>query len=277
MQLAIDHVPVAWSDLDEVRAEFERLGFAPEFGGEHDNGVTHMAVVGFPDRSYVELIAAKPDDPGPHFPFWPDHVLGDGGPAAWCVRVDDAAEEAKRLIDADVPVSGPWYGTRDRDDGTLVEWDRVEFGDDATRQVLPFAIADRTPLEYRVPETESSGPFGGVGAVVVAVPDLEGAVDLFRRAYRIPRPVVDDRPDYGATVAGVPGRPLFLAEPHDGSWLADRLDRFGPGPCACLLAADDLDAVGDEHPVGDPESWPTGRVAWFETEMLDRQLGVLAR
>jgi catechol 2,3-dioxygenase-like lactoylglutathione lyase family enzyme len=277
MDLTVDHVPIARSDLDALTAEFERLGLAPEYGGEHDNGVTHMSVVGFPDRSYVELIAAKPADPDPEFPFWPEHVLGDAGPAAWCVRVDDVRAEARRLIDAGVPVSGPWYGSREREDGSLVEWDRVEFGGDDVRRVLPFAIEDRTPLAQRVPVTEPEGPLTGVGAVVVAVPDLDDAVDLFRRAYRLPRPVVADRSEFGATVAGLPGQPVFLAEPHDGSRLADRLDRFGPGPCACLLATDDLDAAREAHPLNAPRDWPTGRVAWFETDPLERQLGVVER
>lgn len=277
MELTIDHVPIARSDLDELEAEFRRLGFAPEYGGEHDNGVTHMSLVGFPDRSYVELLAAKPDDPDEDFAFWPEHVLGDGGPAAWCVRVRDLRREVTRLVDAGVPVDGPRYGARERADGTLVEWDSAMFGDGATRRLLPFAVEDRTPLEYRVPVTESGDPLTGVGAVVVAVPDLDDAVDRFRRTYRIPRPVVEDRPGYGATVAGVPGQPLFLAEPHGGSRLADRLDRFGPGPCACLLATDDLAAARKQYPLGEVASWPTGRVAWFDADTLNGQLGVVER
>ncbi|WP_137285377.1 VOC family protein [Halorussus salinisoli] len=54
MHLTLDHVPFAWHDLDEITAEFDRLGLTPDYGGVHDKGVTHMAVLGFDDQSYVE-------------------------------------------------------------------------------------------------------------------------------------------------------------------------------------------------------------------------------
>lgn len=167
MELTIDHVPYACSDFEEATAELERLGLAPEYGGVHDNGVTHMSVLGFEDRSYLELIAERADaerKSGTHG-FWPAHIRADAGPAAWCIRVPDVVAECQRILAANRPVRGPLYGSRERDDGTLVEWDRAEFGTESERLLLPFAIEDRTPLSRRVNPSPSvaGGPLSGIG------------------------------------------------------------------------------------------------------------------
>lgn len=275
MDLVLDHVPFAWHDLDELAAAFERLGLAPEYGGVHDNGVTHMSVLGFPDDSYVELIAAR--NGGDH-DFWPDHIRTDAGPAAWCVRVPDVASECTRVVDAGHPVRGPFYGAREREDGVLVEWDRAEFGIADDRFLLPFAITDRTPLAHRVTPSPSvaDGPLTGLGTVVAAVSDLDRGVDLFRSLYRFPTPVRQSVSGLG-TVASFPGQPLALAAPEGEGWLADRLDRHPDGPATCLIETDDLAAARRAHPLLDPVEWPAGRVAFFDSDRLGSRLGVIER
>lgn len=274
MDLTIDHVPFAFADLEAISDEFDRLGLAPEYGGVHGNEVTHMAVLGFDDRSYVELIAER--RAGNH-DFWPEHIRANAGPAAWCVRVPDVVEECTRLLECGTPVRGPLYGSRERDDGTLVEWDRAEFGTDERRLLFPFAIADRTPLSYRVEPSPSvaGGPLTGIGQVVVAVADLEAAVRTFRDRYWFPKPVRTAVPGFG-TVASIPGQPLAFATADDG-WIADRLERFPDCPCSCLLGTDDLVAASEAHPLGEPLEWPEGRVAFFDSETLGRRLGVIER
>ena len=273
--MQIDHVPFAYADLERIAEEFERLGLKPEYGGVHGNGVTHMSVLGFDDRSYVELIAERGE--GDH-DFWPAHIRANAGPAAWCVRVPDVVDECTRLLERGVAVRGPLYDSRERDDGTLVEWDRAVFGIEDERTLLPFAIADRTPLSFRVSPTPSvaDGPLTGVGQVVLGVSDLERAIETFRHCYRIPTPVRGSVPGFG-TVAAVPGQPVAFAAPDDEGWLADRLERFPDGPCSCLLATDDLEAARERHPLTDAEEWPDGRVAFFDSELLGRRFGVVER
>ncbi|WP_135806398.1 VOC family protein [Halorussus marinus] len=275
MSRTLDHVPFAWHDLEEITAEFDRLGLAPDYGGVHDNGHTHMAVLGFDDRSYVELIAER--EPGDH-DFWPRHIRADAGPAAWCVRVPDVAAECKRVIEAGRPIRGPLSDSREREDGTLVEWDRAEFGAPDERRLLPFAIEDRTPLSSRIAPSDSvaGGPLTGIGQVVLAVPDLDAAERTFRDLYRYPRSIREQVAGFG-TVASFPGRPVALAAPDGTAWLDDRLADFGAGPCACLLATDDLTAAREAAPLGEPTSWPEGRVAFFDSDMLGSRLGVVER
>ncbi len=275
--MQIDHVPFAHSDLEAISDEFDRLGLEADYGGVHGNGVTHMSVLGFDDRSYVELISERAE--GSH-DFWPAHIRADAGPVAWCVRVPDVVATCKRLLERGVPVRGPLYDSRERDDGTLVEWDRAVFGTDEDRLLLPFAIADRTPLSARVEPSASvaGGPLTGIGQVVLGVRDLEAAIELFRDCYRIPVPVRDDVPGFG-TIATVPGYPIAFATPGPASdgRLGARLEEFPDGPCSCLLATDDLAAARNRYPLGDPIEWPDGRIAFFDSELLGRQLGVLER
>ena len=273
--MEIDHVPFAWSDLDDISAEFDRLGLSPDYGGIHDNGVTHMSVLGFDDHSYLELIAERTD--GDH-DFWPAHIRADAGPAAWCLRVPDIVAECKRVLDRGVPVRGPIHGSRERDDGTLVEWDRAEFGDEVRRLLLPFAIEDRTPLAYRVSPSHSveGGPLVGVGQVVLAVRDLDDGIALFRDVYRFPSPVRAEVEGFGAVTA-FPGRPVALVTPDGEAWLEDRLDRFREGPCAVLLKTTDLAAAGEAYPLLGSSEWPTGRVAFFDSDVLGNRLGVVER
>ena len=62
--LKVDHVTVAGTNLDAMRKALTAVaGFSPEYGGPHSNHATEMALVSFPDGSYLELmgIQAKPD------------------------------------------------------------------------------------------------------------------------------------------------------------------------------------------------------------------------
>jgi hypothetical protein len=274
MDVTVDHVPFAYGDLEEISEEFERLGLAPEYGGVHDNGITHMSVLGFGDGSYLELIAER--SAGEHG-FWPDHIRADAGPAAWCVRVSDVAEECVRIVRAGHPVRGPLYGNRERDDGTLVEWDRAEFGTPERRLLLPFAIEDRTPLTYRVTESQSvaDAPLSGIGQVVLAADDAAAATALFRDLYRFPEPVEATVPGFGS-VRSFPGQPVAIAGGDEG-WIADRLSAFPDGPCAVLLSTPDLDAAREAHPVGESRPWPDGRIATFDSDLTGPRLGVVER
>lgn len=275
MSLAIDHVPFAWSDLDEITGIFEALGLSPEYGGVHDNGCTHMSVLGFDDSSYIELIAEQ--ERGDH-DFWPAHIRADAGPAAWCVRVPDIVAECRRLIDCGVPIRGPFAGARERADGTLVEWDRAVIGETEEHGVLPFAIADRTPLEYRVSPTPSvaGGPLTGIGQVVLAVDDVDRTVELFQRLYRCPQPRSAAVAGFGE-VASFPGQPLALTATSGEDWLVERGEQFRDGPCSVLLETPDLSDARAEYDLTDSQSWPDGEVAFFASDVMGYRLGVVTR
>ncbi|KTG08621.1 hypothetical protein AUR64_18315 [Haloprofundus marisrubri] len=278
MSLTLDHVPFAGTDLDSLVETFDSVGLTPEYGGVHGTGTTHMSVLGFDDDSYLELISTTPGTSAEKAGFWPEYIAADAGPTAWCIEVENPKTEAKRLVDAGASVDGPKTASRERDDGKLVEWDMLFTGDEQTRQLLPFAIADRTPKSRRVAPTPSvaDGPLTGVAAVVLAVHDTDEASESFRRLYRFPSAEsVDGGPD-GWSLARVPGQPVYFAEPSsETSSLSSRLAELGPGPCAYLLGAEDIEETMATYALADLENWGDSQVAWFDAPRLDGTVGVV--
>jgi hypothetical protein len=271
MRPVIDHVPFAASDLTAIVESFESAGFDPDYGGEHPDAGTEMAALVLPDGSYLELVAPTRSDPA----WWGEFFeYGDplGGPSDWCVESGSVHAECQRLIDHDVEVHGPSRGSRERPDGTVVEWDNAFLGP-PDEHLLPFVVSDRTPREYRVPDSELYGsPVSGIAWVVLATDDMERTVDRFERLYRFPSPEYDYDDEYG-DLACFPGQDVVLCEP-DGGRVADRVAEFGPCPATVLLSAD-VDDARHQHPLGDGREWFGRRVRFVEG--LDGYLGLVAR
>jgi len=269
MDLRIDHVTVAGRDLDRLADAFSAAGLPVEYGGRHSNGVTHMSIVGFRDGSYVELISTLDD--GAESPWWDDAIRDDAGPCAWAVRADDIGETTATLRDRGVVVDGPSGYQREREDGTLIEWDLayLEDGDPGAR--LPFLIADRTPRERRVRPTGelASSPVRGIETVVIGVPDLSAAVGAFETAVDAVEPTRSECGGLRADVASFSDLPVALAEPAGDGLLADRVERAGASPAAYLLGYErgadhgfeDLEAgsVGERSVEWLPVTHPAGR------------------
>jgi len=271
---AVDHAVVAGSDLDALAVAFADAGLETEYGGEHSNGVTHNRVLGFADGSYLELISTL--EPGAESPWWNDAIHGDAGPCAWALPVSDIAGETARIADLGVPVDGPDHHTRGRPDGVTIEWDMTEVGE-SLGATLPFLVADRTPREYRITEAEGVVGSGitGIAEVVVCVPELDEAVERFGSFFEAGPPERTTHEGFGAELARFDGAPVTLAEPlSSDSWLAERLDRFGPLPCAYLLGSDDPDSTAERIDLGAPESWFDGEVRWIDLDVAGR-IGVL--
>lgn len=272
MDIRIDHVASAWADREAGEAACDAVGLPTTFGGEHADGTTDMSIVGFPDGSYLELITntgeAEPSR-------WPDFIAADAGPAAWCVEVDDLRDALSRALDADVRVAGPDRDGRERPDGQYVEWETAILGD-SLGATLPFLIEDRTPRRYRItphPELVDS-PLSGIAEVVVLTDDASELTRPFDRLFGVPRPETVDVPRLDATLYRFAGGGVALAEARGGR-LADRLDEFGPAPCAVLVETTDLDAASETFALSAQEGWGEDRVAWFDHPTLREWLGVI--
>lgn len=268
--LKIDHVTIAGSVLAPMEQAFANLGLATEYGGPHSNGVTHMALLGFADGSYLELISSL--EPGlKDTVFWGTFIAGNGGPCAWAVQVDDIKAEATRVAALGVPVAGPAYYYRRRPDGKLVEWYLAFLGDKGAGATLPFLIQDITPREWRVqPSPSATGWLAGVASVILGVENLETAIKLFRRVYGWPAPQLNDDPILKAKLAYFAGTPVTLAAPQvPDDWLAERLARFGESPCAYLLATTNFAAACQHFGLMPSVEWFGRRVAWFDPAQLN--------
>lgn len=283
----IDHVPFAWDTLAPIRAAARDVGLTPIDGGRHPDAGTEMALVPMADGSYVEFIAAVP---GATPTYWPAQIRDAAGPADWCLRVPDVTSALRTirttdlatldpaLADVTVTVEGPETGRRTRPDGTPVAWTTGWLDGPPPAAALPFLIADRTPRHRRVPPPAPDAP-AGIAEAVVAVTALSPADALCRAVFGLATPRSTER--FDAPALTFPDAPLTLVAPSTGP-VADRLARYGPGPCAVVLDVPDPAAFA----LTDPRPWAGGknrsriadlgppRVRWFDAAPFERRLGV---
>jgi len=268
-KLQIDHVTLAGPDLAVIQTRFAELGLDAEYGGLHSNGVTHMALLGFEDGSYIELISTRV--PTIRSPLWNAQIQDNAGPAAWAVRSNDLFQERARLSRAGVAVRGPIFMTRDRPDGTALEWDLLFPGDAEPGATLPFAICDRTPRELRVSPSPGAARSGiaGIAAVVLGVASIEATGRLFEQAYGLGDLTVTGQSGLGARIGRLADAPVYLAEALPGaSWLSNRIERYGDSPAAVLLGSSRNDQSRPVVPLLPAEDWFGQRVAWIDPAKL---------
>jgi len=276
--LKVDHVTICGADLGALQEAFSRLGLVSDYGGPHANGGTHMAVIGFEDGSYAELVAplkaGAATDSG-----WSKLMLANAGACAWAVESSDIQKDVDALKSAGLPVDGSFPGGRKKPDGKVLEWQTAALATQQAGAMLPFMIQDGTPREWRVRPSASAGQMGlsGVAAVVLGVKDMGAAIDLFRKAYGWQAPVREEHPEFGATLAHFTGTPVILAssQPADG-WLAKRLQDLGDCPIAFLLGGPDF-AKASTKAKPAAQTWFGLKLAWFDAEnLLGARVGVIA-
>lgn len=272
----VDHLVVAGRRLEQLREAVTGAGFRPTYGGEHDNGVTHNAVIGLEDESYVELISTI--DPGDESPWWDLEIRETSGPAAWALSVDDIDRETARLADAGFAVDGPTRYAREKPDGKRIEWDLTVVGD-RMGVPFPFLIEDRTPRDARVPDpvpaTDPAGPppVTGIEAVLVGVADLECWIDPVRDLFRCGSPDRAFVPELAAEVAAFADAPLALVAPDGPGPVARRVETFDRRPIGCLFSRHD-EATVPEAATPASIDWFGSRVTWLPID-LPGYVGVL--
>ena len=272
--LRIDHVTVAGSSIATLQNKLSAAGIQSVYGGAHVNHATEMALVSFPDGAYLELMAiqknADPKAVDEH--VWSKFLRENAGPCAWAVREKDIAAEVERLKLAGIPVADPVRSGRQRPDGVRLEWQTSDIGSELRGTFFPFLIQDLTPRAQRAfPQGKPvTRDFKGISKVVIAVNNLEAAVKRYRQAYGLPDPLKQVDKEFGAHLAFLGGSPVILAQPLNGdSWLADRLARFGEGPCAIILAG----ARTGRYRTASKTRWMNTEISWFDPASLGWRLG----
>lgn len=269
MPFKIDHVTLASSNLKTLVDEFSAAGMTPDYGGVHSSGLTHMSLLGFSDGSYIELISTV--KAGMQGARWGQHISTDGGPCAWAVEVSDIAQHAARLAEKGVWVDGPTYVHRQRPDGKLVEWDLAFVGTEGPGALHPFLIEDRTPKGYRVQVAKSvrDGPLTGVATIVIAVADLESAINEFREVYGLARPVSLRCSFIPGSLQVFPGAPLALiSNDKEDDWVAQRIKRYGASPCAYLLRATNLVEVRRRYGFPHADRLGEADILWMNNPLI---------
>jgi hypothetical protein len=273
VDLKIDHVTACGSDLKKMQSDLAAVGIEAIYGGPHANRATEMALISFPDGSYLELIApqAAPDPQVLNQHPWSKLMQGNAVPCAWAVREKDVAAEVKRLGSAGIPVSAPVRSGRQRPDGVRLDWETAQVGNEPNGTFFPFLIHDFTPREQRAFPQKKPGTrdFSGVTKVVIAVTDLDAAVKRYRLAYGLPAPIKQVDKSMGAHLALLGGTPVVLAQPLGQSWLAERIARFGEGPAAFILGA----RKPEHYNVVSKTRWFGDEVSWLDADKLGWHLG----
>jgi Glyoxalase-like domain len=273
-ELPIDHATVAGKDLKTMQANLAAIGLHCEYGGPHNNHATEMALVSFPDGSYLELIALQPkaDAKAVSSHVWAKQMEDNAGPCAWAARAKDVAAEVKRLQAVGVPVSAPEKSGRDRPDGTRLDWETAQVGQEPRGTFFPFLIRDITPRQKRAFPTgkPATRDFSGVTRVVIVVRDLDESIKRYRAAYNLQPPIKQVDAAFGAQLALLGGTPVVLAAPlTPQSWLSERLEKFGEGPCAFVLGARKRSAYTEASRT----RWFGIDVSWFDADKLGWHLG----
>jgi len=267
--LNIDHASICGSNLDTMRQAFASVGLTTDYGGPHATGGTHMALLGFDDGSYLELIA--PQTPAADSSPWAKFISADAGPCAWAVEPKDIDAEVQRLKASGTAVNGPDAGSRKRPDGMNIEWQVANVGSGTPGSLLPFLIQDRTPRQWRVAPSASvqGSMLTGVEVVVIAVNDLSSSIALFRKTYNWAEPITEDHGEFGARLAYFPGQPVVRAQTlGNKSFIADRLQKFGESTAAYLLATNDFNAANKKFKLSGAKPWFSQKVGWFDQNKL---------
>jgi len=272
--LTIDHVTVAGADLKSMQARLAAVGIQSQYGGPHQNHATEMALASFPDGSYLELIAIQPDadQDAVKAHAWARQMTDNLGPCAWAVRPESLEGEIQRLRAAGVTVSAPVRSGRSLPDGTRLDWETAQVGAEPNGTFFPFLIHDFTPRAKRafLSGKPTTRDFSGLGKVVIAVRNLDQAIRRFRQAYGLPEPIKQVDASFGAQLALLGGIPVVLAAPlNAGSWLVERLEKAGEGPCAFLLKVQRR----GPYKAAATTRWFGADVSWFDSASLGWRLG----
>ncbi|MGH2490432.1 MAG: VOC family protein [Candidatus Limnocylindria bacterium] len=181
----LDHVVLVVLDLAEAVADHRARGFTVTPGGEHAGGLTHNALVGFQDGSYLELIAFHDLAAARGKHSWAPVAERGGGWADFALLSNDLFQDVAAL--GELVARAPEDGGRTRPDGLAIAW-RVA----RLQKPLPFLIEDLTARELRVPggdaAVHANGTVGVDGIVLGATdPSRAGAGYAVLRERGAPR------------------------------------------------------------------------------------------
>ncbi len=115
---SIDHLSIAFKELEPAILAYRDLGFTVVPGGENPSFGTHNALVAFADGSYLELLAFT--RPNEQHRWW--SAAQSGGLIDFCMATDDLAADILAFRDAGVKMGDPGASGRERPDGYRLSW-----------------------------------------------------------------------------------------------------------------------------------------------------------
>ena len=184
-----DHVVLVVLDLAAAVVDHRARGFSVTPGGEHAGGLTHNALVGLQDGSYLELIAFHDLGAARGKHSWAPIAERGGGWADFALLSDDLAQEVSTV--GDLLARPPEEGGRTRPDGVAIAW-RVA----RLHRPLPFLIEDVTARGLRVPggdAAEHANATTGLARIVLGATDPARVTEQYARLRARGAPDIDIR------------------------------------------------------------------------------------
>lgn len=198
MSLPIDHIVIGVANLDQAIADYETLGFTVSPGGNHDNGVSHNALIHLADGTFLELFAFRPvwrsyllrlmdrlallnhRKKNPEYGFlgrFTKCLQGKEGFMDFAIRAACFSEEIKRMQAEGLPLSMPKAMARQRPDGLTLQW-QLAFPNDLA---LPFVMSPYHPPQTVEPAAirHANGALG-VYSLTMAVGNWDERFQAYR-------------------------------------------------------------------------------------------------
>lgn len=179
MRFFLDHVIVAVRDLATAVADWRAVGLVATDGGAHPKTGTRNAIVRFPDRSFLELMAVedreKVKEAAPSILAFLE--LHPDGAMHWAVRVDDIAAARSDLERAGFTAGPVRDGEGRRESGQVARWRSFHLSEAA----LPFVV------QYSGPPTSQPSaeglPMAGITAAIVQGVSAPALAERLARAF----------------------------------------------------------------------------------------------
>jgi Glyoxalase-like domain len=163
----LDHIILGCTDLDGgIEFVFRHLGVRAIPGGVHPGAGTRNALLSLGELRYLEIMALDPLQPNAADPR---NLRSLKGPAlvGWAEHRDHIDEFAGVLHAAGVDYVGPVPGSRQRPDGSVLNWKSLPLKEDE-HGILPFFIE----WSATSPHPSLDAPKGcGIDSLQITTPD----------------------------------------------------------------------------------------------------------
>lgn len=150
--LALDHIVFAGAQKDFSEEEYgQGSSIKAVKGGDHEIWGTYNYLAHFSNDSYLEWLGVRDYEKArqsenpliKHLIYVQDH--NEVGPFQFALRTNQLDKFITHFKQNDIPYKGPFYGSREKPDGTQLKW-RMLFPDyDYRKEVLPFLIEWESP------------------------------------------------------------------------------------------------------------------------------------
>lgn len=245
--LTLDHLILVVSDLQVATHQFSQLGFSVIAGGVHTGGLTHNALIPFPDGTYLELLSTtRKSTLGTLKLLKRVHLLGlytsneteigrrligdlasGVGMNDYSLLSLDLEHQVNSIKDRGVIFTDPIPGGRIRPDGKEITW-RTAVPQSID---LPFLMEDLSPREIRVPNVEENYHVNGILGIeglTVMVSNLVESMAHYR-ALLGDDPVTEPRypqPGTQASEFTLDNRFLSIVMPLPGNSFLRKLQKY---------------------------------------------------